>query len=38
MIMLSDDIVSVHAAQIKIRNVRVLATIVGGQIVHQRKP
>jgi predicted amidohydrolase YtcJ len=36
MIMLSDDILSVPAAQIK--NVRVLATIVGGKIVHQRKP
>ena len=36
MIMLSDDVLSVPAAQIK--NVRVLATIVGGKIVHQRKP
>jgi len=36
MILLSDDILSIPAAQIK--NVRVLATIVGGKIVHQRKP
>jgi hypothetical protein len=36
MVMLSDDILSIPAAQIK--NVRVLTTIVGGKIVHQRRP
>ena len=36
MIMLSDDILSITPARIKC--VQVLATIVGGRIVHQRKP
>jgi predicted amidohydrolase YtcJ len=36
MIMLSDDILSIAPARIK--GVQVLATIVGGRIVHQRKP
>ena len=36
MVILSDDILAVPRAQIK--DVRVLATIVGGKIVHQRKP
>jgi hypothetical protein len=36
MVMLSDDILSIPAAQIK--NVRALATIVGGKVVHQRRP
>jgi len=35
-IILSDDILSIPPAQIK--DVRVLTTIVGGRIVHQRKP
>jgi predicted amidohydrolase YtcJ len=36
MIMLSDDILSIAPARIK--GVQALATIVGGRIVHQRKP
>jgi predicted amidohydrolase YtcJ len=36
MIILSDDILSIAPARIK--DVQVLATIVGGRIVHQRKP
>ena len=36
MIILSDDILAIPAA--RIRDVRVLTTIVGGKIVHQRKP
>jgi predicted amidohydrolase YtcJ len=36
MLVLSDDLLSVPAAQIK--DVRVLTTIAGGRIVHQRKP
>ena len=36
LVILSDDILSIPAAQIT--NVRVLTTIVGGRIVHQRKP
>ena len=36
MIILSDDILSIPAARIK--DVRVLTTIVGGRIVHQRNP
>jgi predicted amidohydrolase YtcJ len=36
MVILSDDILSIPPAQIK--DVRVLTTIVGGKIVHQRKP
>ena len=33
---LSDDILSIPTEQIK--DVRVLTTIVGGRVVHQRKP
>ena len=36
MVILSDDILTIPPAQIK--DVRVLTTIVGGRIVHQRKP
>jgi predicted amidohydrolase YtcJ len=36
LVVLSDDILSIPAAQIG--NVRALTTIVGGRIVHQRKP
>jgi predicted amidohydrolase YtcJ len=36
MVMLSDDILSIAPSRIK--DVQVLATIVGGRIVHQRKP
>jgi predicted amidohydrolase YtcJ len=36
LVILSDDILSIPAAQIG--NVRALTTIVGGRIVHQRKP
>ena len=36
MIMLSDDILSIAPSRIK--DVQVLATIVGGRVVHQRKP
>jgi predicted amidohydrolase YtcJ len=36
MVILSDDILSIPAAQI--RDVRVLTTIVGGRVVHQRNP
>ena len=36
MVILSDDILSVPTAQIK--DVRVLTTIVGGKVVHQRNP
>ena len=36
MVILSDDILSIPPAQIK--DVRVLTTIVGGNVVHQRKP
>ena len=36
LVILSDDILSIPAAQIK--NVKVLTTIVGGKVVHQRKP
>ena len=36
MVILSDDILSIPGAQIK--DVRVLTTIVGGKVVHQRKP
>jgi predicted amidohydrolase YtcJ len=36
MVILSDDVLAIPAAQIK--DVRVLTTIAGGRIVHQRKP
>lgn len=36
MVILSDDVLSIPPARIK--DVRVLTTIVGGRIVHQRKP
>jgi predicted amidohydrolase YtcJ len=36
LVVLSDDLFSMPAASI--RNVRVLTTITGGQVVHQRKP
>jgi predicted amidohydrolase YtcJ len=36
LVIMSDDILSMPAAAIK--NVRVLTTIAGGKIVHQRKP
>jgi predicted amidohydrolase YtcJ len=36
MVVLSDDILAIPRAQIK--DVRVLTTIVGGRVVHQRKP
>ena len=36
MVILSDDILSIPATQIK--DVRALTTIAGGRIVHQRKP
>jgi hypothetical protein len=36
MVILSDDILSIRPTQI--RDVRVLTTIVGGKIVHQRRP
>jgi predicted amidohydrolase YtcJ len=36
MVMLSDDILSI--APTRIKDVQVLATIVGGRVVHQRKP
>jgi predicted amidohydrolase YtcJ len=36
MVVLSDDILTIPRTQIK--DVRVLTTIVGGKIVHQRKP
>ena len=36
MIILSDDILSIAPARIK--DVQVLTTIVGGQVVHQRNP
>ena len=36
MVILSDDILTIPSAQIK--DVRVLTTVVGGRVVHQRKP
>jgi predicted amidohydrolase YtcJ len=36
MVILSDDILSIAPERIK--DVQVLATIVGGKVVHQRKP
>jgi predicted amidohydrolase YtcJ len=36
LVILSDDVLSIPPAQVK--DVKILATIVGGKIVHQRKP